>query len=172
MATLVEIVAYDPDWPRLYLDTQDRLDLLLSGMVENIEHVGSTSVAGLAAKPYIDIDVVLKHSSCMDDARSRMEAAGFEPRGSRHGDGVFAFTVRDPLPGLRVYLCPPGSKTRQNRMRFRDTLRQNPSLANDYATLKMVFAKTYKHDGDAYTQAKSDFIHKTLNTEIPPSSAR
>lgn len=84
-----------------------------------------------------------------------MELAGFEPRGHRHGDGVYAFMVRDPLPGLRVYLCPPGSETHQNRMRFRDILRQNPSLANDYATLKMMLAETYEHDDDAYTRAQS-----------------
>ncbi|MQB20140.1 GrpB family protein [Agrobacterium tumefaciens] len=125
----------------------------------------------LVAKPYIDIDVVLKPPTHMEDGRVRMQAAGLEPRGSRHGDGVFAFMLRDPLPGLRVYLCPPNSLTHQNRLRFRDILRQNPSLANHYATLKMALAEKYKDDGDTYTRAKSDFIRETLNTDTSPASA-
>ncbi|WP_425341022.1 GrpB family protein [Agrobacterium larrymoorei] len=102
---------------------------------------------GLAAKPYIDIDVVQKASMGMEAGRVRREAAGFEPRGSRHGDGVFASMVRDPLPGLHVYLCPPDSLTHQNRMRFRDILRQNPSLANQYATLKMALPSNMRTMG-------------------------
>lgn len=109
MGTLVKIVSYNADWPRLYLDTRNRLEALLGDIAEGIKHVGSTAVPGLAAKPYTDIDVVLKHSTHMEDGRARMQAAGLEPRGSRHGDGVFAFMLRDPLPGLRVYLCPPNS---------------------------------------------------------------
>ncbi|KQZ97482.1 hypothetical protein ASD74_09930 [Rhizobium sp. Root564] len=171
MGTLVEIVPYNADWPRLYREIQDRLEALLGEIAEGIEHVGSTAVPGLVAKPYIDIDVVLKHSTHMEEGRARMQAAGLEPRGSRHGDGVFAFMLRDPLPGLRVYLCPPNSLTQQNRLRFRDILRQNPSLANHYATLKMALAEKYKDDGDAYTRAKSDFIRETLNTDTSPASA-
>ncbi|PVE50063.1 hypothetical protein DC430_23225 [Rhizobium rhizogenes] len=100
MGTLVKIVPYNADWPRLYRDTQNRLEALLGDLVEGIEHVGSTAVPGLAAKPYIDIDVVLKHSTHMEDGRARMQAAGLEPRGSRHGDGVFAFML-----GIRCRVC-------------------------------------------------------------------
>ncbi|PVE63887.1 hypothetical protein DC415_15620 [Agrobacterium tumefaciens] len=75
------------------------------------------------------------------------------------------------MPGLRVYLCPPNSLTHQDRLRFRDILRQNPSLANHYATLKMALAEKYMDDGDAYTRAKSDFIRETLNTDTSPVSA-
>jgi len=171
MGTLVKIVPYNADWPRLYLETRNRLEALLGDIAEGIEHVGSTAVPGLVAKPYIDIDVVLKHSTQMEDGWARMQAAGLEPRGSRHDDGVFAFMLRDPLPGLRVYFCTPNSLTQQNRLRFRDILRQNPSLANHYATLKMALAKQYTDDGDAYTRAKSDFIRETLNTDTSPASA-
>ncbi|WP_296083240.1 GrpB family protein [uncultured Agrobacterium sp.] len=141
MGTLVKIVPSDSDWPSVYSDAQHRLEILLKGMFDSIEHVGSTAVHNLSAKPHVDIDVVVKHLDFMQDSRARMEAVGFEPRGSRHGDGVFAFkigavTAADPLPGLRVYLCPPDSVTHQNRVRFRDILRQNLALANDYTTLK------------------------------------
>ncbi len=177
MGTLVKIVPSDSGWPSVNSDAQHRLEILLKGMFDSIEHVGSTAVHNLSAKPYVDIDVVVKHLDFMQDSRARMEAAGFEPRGSRHGDGVFALmvgavTAADPLPGLRVYLCPPDSATHHDRVRFRNILRQNPALANDYATLKMTLAKQYEDNGDAYTAAKSDFIRKALHSTTSPVSAQ
>lgn len=128
MGTVVEIVPYDTAWPCVYLDTRHRLEVFLSDIVQSIDHVGSTAVPDPAAKPYIDIDVVLKHPNIMDDGRARMEAAGFEPRGSRHGDGIFAFMVRDPLPGLRVYLCPPHSLTIRIECVFVTSFARTPLL--------------------------------------------
>ncbi|XUY27344.1 GrpB family protein [Agrobacterium sp. rho-8.1] len=162
MGAVVEIVPYDPSWPQIYRDVEKSLHALLKDAVKSIDHVGSTSVPGLASKPYIDVDVVLSDMANLHECRILMEGFGYEPRGSRYGDGVWAFMIRDPLPGRRVYLCPSDSGTHFKRMRFRDILRANAGVAGKYGELKQNLAHIYREDGDGYTRAKADFIENAL----------
>lgn len=162
MGTVVEIVPYDPSWPQIYCDVEKSLRALLKDAVKSIDHVGSTSVPGLAAKPCIDVDVVLSDIAYLHECRILMEGSDYEPRGSRYGDGVWAFMMRDPLPGRRVYLCPTDSGTHFKRMRFRDILRNSHYIAETYGELKQKLAQIYREDGDGYTRAKADFIENVL----------
>lgn len=162
LGTPVEIVPYDPTWPESYSNIEAELRSLLYGMVQSIDHVGSTAVPSLAAKPYIDIDVVLTDVAHIGRSRILLETSGYESRGSRYGDGIWAFMIREPFPGQRVYLCPPGNTTHGKRICFRDILRQNSCLAKAYANLKQELAAKHYRDGDRYTQAKTHFIENTL----------
>ncbi|NTE85591.1 GrpB family protein [Agrobacterium rubi] len=162
MGTVVEIVPYDPLWPQIYCEIEKSLRALLKDAIGSIDHIGSTSVPGLAAKPYIDVDVVLSDMAYLHECRIHMEDAGYEPRGSRYGDGIWAFMMREPLPGRRVYLCPSDSGTHFKRMRFRDILRDNAYVAGKYGELKQKLAQIYREDGDGYTRAKADFIENVL----------
>lgn len=162
MATQVEISGPDANWPMDFLRASVELQQLLSMPTAAIEHIGSTSVPGLSAKPLIDIDVTVSDEARIPAFAILLETAGFQPRGSRHGDGVFAF-LRQGDPGIRVYLCPPGSQTHLDRMRFRDVLRANPNLACAYSVLKQELAKLYPQDGDSYTAAKGAFIRQAID---------
>lgn len=162
MGTKVEIVPYDASWPIAFEKIRQDIKILLPGKFLEIEHIGSTAVPGLSAKPCIDVDIILGDLTEIDLCRAILEKAGFEPRGSRYGDGVWAFLRRNALPHQRLYLCPPNSLTHARRMLFRDRLRGNSELALQYQTLKLQLAQRHEYDGDAYTRAKTDFINKVI----------
>lgn len=157
MATRVDIVDYDEDWPQRFAQAQQTLAGILSIPIACIHHVGSTAVPGLAAKPLIDIDITVEASETIAEACTQLERNGYQPRGARYGDGVFAF-LKPGAPGYRVYLCPPKSDTHQKRILFRDRLRADLALAREYALLKQQLAAQYRYDGDGYTRAKAEFI--------------
>ncbi|MBB4007046.1 GrpB-like predicted nucleotidyltransferase (UPF0157 family)/catechol 2,3-dioxygenase-like lactoylglutathione lyase family enzyme [Rhizobium taibaishanense] len=165
MPTPVLLEGYDTAWPRHFEKAADELCQLLGLPVSAVEHVGSTAVAGLNAKPLIDIDITLPEGVDITGMAALLESAGYTPRGSRHGDGVFAFVMRGN-PGRRVYLCPKGSQTHADRIAFRNALRQNADLSFAYGLLKQELAALYPQDGDRYTQAKGRFIQSVTRAHV------
>jgi GrpB-like predicted nucleotidyltransferase (UPF0157 family) len=91
MPTLVEIVPYDPKWTDDFLATEALLREVLGGCVAAVEHIGSTAVPGLAAKPVIDVDVTVSGNGVIPCASAALIDAGFEPRGNRYDDGFGPF---------------------------------------------------------------------------------
>jgi GrpB-like predicted nucleotidyltransferase (UPF0157 family) len=158
MAERVEIVPYNDGWPGHFLAIACTLRMLLGGRVVTIDHIGSTSIPGLAAKPLIDIDVILRNFEEVEEASAVLEAAGYEPRGNRHEREVFAFLKRSSVPGQRVYLCPQRNETHRQRILFRDYLRAHPQTAAAYRALKLKLCKDFEYDGDGYTAAKAAFV--------------
>ncbi|RDL50134.1 hypothetical protein BLJAPNOD_01251 [Ensifer sp. M14] len=161
MPTPVEVVAYDDAWPQAFAAMSKHLVSLLGLAVIAIDHIGSTAVPGLAAKPVIDIDVTMRGAETIGAGSAALIASGFVSRGNRYDDGVWAF-VRQSSPGQRVYLCPPFSDTHQRRLIFRDHLRQSREMADAYAALKRRLAATFPFDGDSYTAAKTQFINEVV----------
>lgn len=131
---------------------------LLGDRVIAVDHVGSTAVPGLAAKPVIDIDVTLSSSTDIPSATTDLVNQGYENRGNRYGDGVWAFLLKTTSPQFRVYLCPPANRTHQHRLIFRDYLRQHQEAACRYAALKAQLAQKFPYDGDRYTSGKRQFV--------------
>lgn len=162
MPTLVEIVAYDDAWPRAFVEMSKHLATLLGSAVIAIDHIGSTAVPGLFAKPIIDIDVTVRGPEAIAVGSAVLVADGFASRGNRYDDGVWAF-IRQGSPGQRVYLCPPDNDTHRRRLTFRDQLRQSRETADAYAALKRSLAATFAFDGDSYTAAKRQFIDDVVN---------
>lgn len=158
MATLVEIVPYDPAWPTFFANAQAVLRAWLGSAVVAVDHIGSTSVPGMPAKPVIDIDITLTGPDAIPGAAARLVEAGYEPRGNRYGDDVWAFLSKSAMPRLRVYLCPPHNRTHEQRLLFRDYLRRHDAAAMAYATLKRRLAERFPYDGDRYTAEKSAFV--------------
>lgn len=161
MPTLVEVVAYDKAWPRAFAEMSKHLMSRLGSAVIAIDHIGSTAVPGLAAKPIIDIDVTMRGPDAIAAGSAALVADGFVPRGNRYDDGVWAFAKRGAL-GQRVYLCPPFSDTHRRRLIFRDQLRRSREMADAYAALKRRLAATFSLDGDSYTAAKTQFIDEVV----------
>ncbi|MEK1870463.1 MAG: GrpB family protein, partial [Ensifer adhaerens] len=106
MATRVEIVAYDPIWPQRYREIAQDLRRILDALVIAVDHIGSTAVPGMAAKAVIDIDVTLRGLPDIAAASALLVAAGYQARGNRYDDDVWAFMLQGVEPNRRVYLCP------------------------------------------------------------------
>ncbi|MFL5016810.1 MAG: GrpB family protein [Rhizobium sp.] len=153
----VELVPCDPRWPQAFQRIRGKLLTLLPQALA-IDHIGSTSIPGMMAKPLIDIDIVLPGLEHIEDATRLLLAEGYEPRGNRYDDDVWAFLSRGSVPAERVYLCPSGNGTHRNRLAFRDYLTAHPQAAADYAALKRRLAVEFRMDGDRYTAHKREFV--------------
>ena len=156
----VELVDYDPSWPRRFAAERDRLAPLLPGA--EIHHIGSTAVPGMTAKPVIDIMALVGE---LDEPIERLVA---------HGGYQFPEHYNTTLTRRR-WLCRPSATHRthhlqlvddpaelERRLRFRDLLRADADLATEYAELKRALAARHRGDREAYTAAKSAFIARTL----------
>ncbi|MGR9296580.1 GrpB family protein [Rhizobium leguminosarum] len=153
----VELVPHDPQWPQAFQRIRDRLLTLLPQAL-SIDHIGSTSIPGMTAKPLIDIDIVLPDLGHIEGATRVLLVEDYEPRGNRYDDEVWAFLSRGSVPAERVYLCPSGNGTHRNRLAFRDYLIAHPQAAADYAALKRRLAAEFRMDGDRYTAHKREFV--------------
>ncbi|HVE91445.1 MAG TPA: GrpB family protein [Actinomycetota bacterium] len=159
----VVIRPYDPQWPTEFERVRLELADALPESVLGIEHVGSTSVPGLDAKPIIDILVGVPDLTRGLELVPVLESLGFEYRAAddlpdRH---YFPRTVA----GLRVHhlsIAEPGSRHFRNTIAFRDALRADGDLARRYADLKYRVAKEVGHVRFAYTNGKTDFILSVL----------
>jgi GrpB-like predicted nucleotidyltransferase (UPF0157 family) len=153
----VELVAYDPQWLHAFQRIRDRLQALLPDAL-SIDHIGSTAIPGMIAKSLIDIDIVLPGLRHIEEATQLLVASGYEPRGNRYDDDVWAFLSRHSGPAERVYLCPVANDTHRRRLVFRDYLIAHPQSAAEYAALKRRLAAEFGSDGDRYTAEKRGFI--------------
>ncbi|PDS98317.1 MULTISPECIES: GrpB family protein [unclassified Rhizobium] len=153
----VELVSYDREWPEAFQRIRAKLLALLPQALA-IDHVGSTAIPDMTAKPLIDIDIVLPALEHIQSATQVLLSQDYEPRGNRYDDEVWAFLSRGSVPAERVYLCPAGNGTHRNRLAFRDYLIAHPEAAADYAALKRRLAAEFRMDGDRYTAEKREFV--------------
>jgi GrpB-like predicted nucleotidyltransferase (UPF0157 family) len=152
----IVVVDYDPAWPDLYVRERQRIRGLLGDAVVSIEHVGSTSVPGLAAKPIIDVDLVVPDSADEDAYVPRLVAAGYrltvrEPNWHEHR----LFKGPDTDVNLHVF-SPDCPETVRHRV-FRDWLRAHPADRDRYAAAKRAIAGDAV-DIRAYSEAKNGII--------------
>lgn len=165
--TEVRVCDYDPEWPRLFSEIERELGEQVGALALAIEHVGSTSVPGLAAKPIIDIELVIASAYQFHSVKERLEKFGYIHRGPCGVPGREVFRCVIDLPAHHLYVSETGARPLREHLCFRDALRQNPELAAEYTALKRVLAEEYRHDRDAYTEAKTGFIRsavaRTLN---------
>jgi GrpB-like predicted nucleotidyltransferase (UPF0157 family) len=159
----VHIVPYDPTWPLLFQAERSLLASALSEwVVGSIEHVGSTAVVGLSAKPVIDIMVGVGSLPASEAAKPVLQKHGYQYADYKtdvmHWFCRPSFEVRTH----HLHLVPYGSSLWHERLAFRDLLRANPAVAREYDTLKRELALKHRFDREAYTQAKYPFIARCL----------
>jgi GrpB-like predicted nucleotidyltransferase (UPF0157 family) len=160
---VIVVVEYDPGWP-------DRFELLRREYAEAmaaagvpvvaIEHVGSTSVPGLAAKPIIDCDVVVAQPD-VAAASNVLVSLGFAPEGDLGIPLRWAFKEPARLSGTNTYVIMDGSLSLRNHLGLRDVLRVDTALRDEYASVKRAAAARAANI-DEYGQAKSAIIQKIL----------
>ena len=160
--TEVRICKYDPEWPHLFSRIERELRPRVGGLARAIEHVGSTSVPGLAAKPIIDIELVIASVYQFPSVKQRLEHFGYIHRGTLGIPDREVFRCVIDLPKHHLYVCETDARSLREHLCFRDTLRQNPQLAAQYAALKQALAEQYRNDREAYTEAKTGFVRSVL----------
>jgi GrpB-like predicted nucleotidyltransferase (UPF0157 family) len=157
----IEIVDYDPAWPARFEAMRARLAQALGPVAVRIDHVGSTAVPGLAAKPVIDIQVSVPDVADVAAFKDAIEEQGFASRMVEPGHHYFR-----PPPGVprdyQVHVCTVGSDWEWRHLLFRDFLRADPETRAGYEALKRDLATRFTHDRIGYTDAKSPFIEAAV----------
>ena len=161
----VVVVPYDPAWPATFVLVQERVAAALGDLAVGIEHVGSTAVPGLDAKPIVDIDVVIRHAGALEEVVRRLAELGYTHLGDLGILGREAFRATRELPRHHLYVCASGAAPLQAHLILRDALRADPALAAQYGALKRELAVRYRDDRDAYAEGKSPFITAVLLRE-------
>jgi GrpB-like predicted nucleotidyltransferase (UPF0157 family) len=158
-ARKVEVVAYDPAWPRLYRVEAAGLAALLGDELLAMHHIGSTSVPGLLAKPIVDILPVVRDVERVDGLNDLLLAAGYVPKGE-NGIAGRRFFTKD-VAGVRrvhVHVFAAGHPEIARHLDFVAYLRAHPADAQAYADLKSDLARRFPNDTVSYTDAKIEFI--------------
>jgi len=168
MADPIVIVDYDPRWPAEFERLRDRAAAATGELALAIEHVGSTAVPGLAAKPVIDFVVVVAARD-VGSAVERLEALGYAHRGNLGVEGREAFSVPQGEARHHLYVCPADSEELRAQLAFRDGLRADPELAADYEAVKRRLAELYRDDRTAYTEGKTEFVTRASRSSAPTS---
>jgi GrpB-like predicted nucleotidyltransferase (UPF0157 family) len=158
----VVVVDYDPAWPAMFRRVRERVAAALGPLALAVEHVGSTAVPGLAAKPIVDLDVVIADRGDLPEVVRRLRPLGYHHQGDLGVPGREAFTTPAGWPAHHLYVCAAGSRPLLRHLAFRDALRADAATAVAYADLKRALAVRLGHDRAAYTEAKSDFIERVL----------
>jgi GrpB-like predicted nucleotidyltransferase (UPF0157 family) len=158
----VEICNWTPAWPAEFAERVAMLRAALGERALRIDHIGSTSVAGLAAKPIVDIQVSVADFEPLGALVDAMSRAGYIWRADNPELTKRYFRELPGAPRCHVHIRRAGSWHEQWALLFRDYLRAHPAVAADYATLKRALAERFRHDRHAYTDAKADFFWTTI----------
>jgi GrpB-like predicted nucleotidyltransferase (UPF0157 family) len=164
----VEIADYDPGWPAAFAALRDRLTAALGPLAQRTEHVGSTAVPGLPAKPVIDLDVVIATRADLPEVIARLAALGYRHEGDLGITGREAFASPAAAPAHHLYVCTADSRELASHLAFRDYLRTHPEQARAYADLKRSLAAQFRSDRDAYSRSKAPFVEQALKAAAHP----
>ena len=160
------VVPYNPSWPRSFDAIRDRLAPVLRDISARIEHIGSTAVPGLAAKPIIDVDVVVGVNAEVATVIERLERIGYIHEGDLGVPGREALAEGEGPSALayhHLYVVVNGTKAHQDHVLFRDFLRTHREAATAYGTRKLELAHLLTPDAsDEYLRGKADLVERIL----------
>lgn len=160
-ATVI-VVPYDNTWPAAFETIKQELTHALGELALGIEHVGSTSVAGLSAKPCIDIDVIIRDYSVFDQVVERLNNIGYLHEGDLgiKDREAFQYSEKPHLQKHHLYVCPQYSEELHRHITFRNFLRNNPDAVKQYSAVKETAAQLFPNDIDQYIAYKSPCIEQ------------
>jgi len=159
----VELVAYQVEWRERYEREIERLTDIAGDRFVEFEHIGSTAIEGMPAKPILDILAVVEDLEQAEAVSSVLEKHRYERRPDTVGERLFF--AKGPRANRRVYLSVTEieSDFYSEKIAFRDHLRENPELAERYASVKKRLAEKYPEGRDRYTAEKGEFIRGVLD---------
>jgi len=158
----VAVDGYDPGWPELFAELGLRLRSELGGVAIRIDHIGSTAVPGLAAKPIIDVQISVESLDAIDSFRPGIECCGFAWRSENPDLTKRYFRERPGERRTHIHVRSHGSFSEQFALLFRDYLRRHPGRASEYARLKRELVPLLRSDREAYVRAKAPFVWETM----------
>jgi GrpB-like predicted nucleotidyltransferase (UPF0157 family) len=164
----VIIVDYDPQWPDRFEELRAPVAAALGDLAVSVEHVGSTAVPGLAAKPIIDIDVVVPTIADVPEAIARLATLGYVHRGDLGIRGREAFSSPAGKPRHHLYVCALDSEELGRHRAFRDYLLTHPDEARAYGALKKAAALRFAEDRAGYNESKTPFVKEVLQRASAP----
>lgn len=164
---------YNPKWAEVFEKLKEVYLTKIGTVNVDIQHIGSTSIPGLAAKPIIDIDIIVENKEDINIVIQKLENLGYIHVGDLGIKGRQAFKRKsDEVPykaGVNfwddhhLYVCIKGCVSVENHLRLKDYLMKNPDAVIEYGELKKNLASKYKNDIDSYIEKKTDFIVRILN---------
>jgi GrpB-like predicted nucleotidyltransferase (UPF0157 family) len=158
---------HDLRWADAYRTTETRLRGVVGHLLVAIEHVGSTAVPGLVAKPILDVALAFPDRASLDGAAARLSLAGFEWQGDfGEAGGVVLVEGPDSARTAHLHLVERDDPQWGRYVRFRDLLRSDREIRARYEAVKLELAARFPHDRTAYTDGKDGFIREAL--EPPP----
>ena len=158
----VIVLPYDRAWKTDFEKIKCEIEDAVGDLILRIEHVGSTSVEGMSAKPCIDIDVIIEDYSVFDTVIEKLQAIGYIHEGDlgipdRH---AFKYTDKPHLQTHHLYVCPRFSKELHRHLTFRNFLREHPEAVKKYSAVKEEAAKLFPENIDGYIEYKSPCIEE------------
>jgi GrpB-like predicted nucleotidyltransferase (UPF0157 family) len=167
----VQVVDYDPDWPRLYRREEERIRAVLGDRVLRIEHIGSTSVPDLPAKPIVDIALAVADSADEPAYLPALEAAGYKLV-IREPDWFEHRCLKGPDTNINLHVFSLGAAEIDRCVRFRDWLRTHPADRDLYARTKRDLATRPWTYIQQYADAKTDVVQEILARASSPDAGR
>ena len=176
----VRVVPHQEEWAARFAAEREDLLATLGGHAVDIQHIGSTAVPGLAAKPVIDIAAAVRSLAALPEIIEALARTGYIYRRDSGQEGGHLF-VRESAPEIRcvhLHVVQQGDPQWQHYLEFRDLLRADGELRHEYAELKLALARRYANDRKSYTGAKQEFIQSILrqktgsgqtNEDSPPT---
>jgi GrpB-like predicted nucleotidyltransferase (UPF0157 family) len=156
----IAVVPYDSNWPQAFAAASEAVASAIGGNLLEIHHIGSTAIAGIYAKPIIDMLAVVSDIGAVDARAEEMKSLGYVGMGE-YGIAGRRFFRRDNAAGVRtdhVHAFQSGSPHVSRHLAFRDFMRGNPQIAGAYSDLKRRLADAHPLDIEAYMDGKDAFI--------------
>jgi GrpB-like predicted nucleotidyltransferase (UPF0157 family) len=173
----IVVLDYDPAWPAWFSRLCDLVWPAVADLALRIDHVGSTSVPGLAAKPVIDMDIVVAAEDRLHPVIDRLAGIGYHWLGDLDVPGREAFSPPDDadLPRHHLYLVVENNKAHLDHVLLRDLLRRDPNVREAYAALKRRNAELAEGDIERYVAAKASWVAAQLTRAreeagLPPAT--
>ena len=167
----VRLVSYSPAWHVLFEREKKTLLVAMQGVVLKIEHIGSTSIPDMEAKPIIDMAAVIPSIDIVEKCLQPLAAVGYEYRGEYGLPGRHFFTKGTPHTHY-LHIVAQGSDHWTAWLAFRDYVSSHRDVADEYSLLKRNLAKAYQEDRDAYTKAKGEFISRIVEKAKAEAGSR
>ena len=158
----VVVLPYDRTWKYAFEEIKREIEGAIGELIIGIEHVGSTSVEGLSAKPIIDIDVIIKDYAVFDAVVRRLEAIGYVHEGNLgiKDREAFKYSDKPHLQQHHLYVCPQQSEELYRHITFRDFLVNNPEAVKKYSAVKEKAAQLFPDNIEKYIAYKSPCIEE------------
>ena len=158
----VIVLPYDAAWESAFEAIRAEIQTALGDLMLGIEHVGSTSVKGMSAKPCIDIDVVIRDYSVFDAVVQKLDAIGYIHEGDLgiKDREAFKYANKPHLMTHHLYVCPRDSEELHRHIAFRDFLRKNPEAVKEYSMVKEKAAALFPDEIEQYIAFKAPCIEE------------